>query len=558
MRRLKIAFLVAAVAFGMVAFAQPATTSTSSAPAAAAATRPAAAPADARIVADGWFAPAPRSVPPPPLPGTVTKAFVIPIHGPIDQTMYDIVKIKAIQCIGSGAQMVIFDMDTPGGRSDVMDNIVRLITDDLASTYTVAYVHPKAYSAGAIIALACSGIVYSPAGRFGDAMPIMIGSDGGLVEIPEKERGKFESAARADVRAIANRNGYDVLTCEAMITITMELWLVRNPKTAELRVVDAEEWRGKVRGTPYRSAETQPALAGDVQWEYLRTVDGRDKLVTFTADQALYFGFTKFIAADMQALQKHYNIAPPAKVLEDNWSESLVRFLTSPAVAGILMFVGIIGIYLELQHPGVSVPGVVGVLAFALLFGSRYLTGLAQWWQIGLFAIGVLLILFEILVFPGHGVSLVAGVICCVVALVAILIPAAPGTLPLPNTDLAWEMLQTGLLSMCIGFIAAIAAIIALAQYLPRMPVASRLVLAGPAPEQVQGTAAPDEEEDNVVVGSMGMVEGTCRPAGRVRFGDRLVDAVSNGEFIEAGTAVKVIQREGNRVVVEKTGSSVT
>lgn len=558
MRRWIVSCLATAVAFGVAARAEPVAEAEGRPGAAgvgaatAPATRAAHAPAGARVVSEGWFAPPPRSVPPPRLPDRIAKAFVIPIHGPIDPTMHDIVKDKAVRCITAGAEIIIFDMDTPGGRSDVMEDITRLITDDLAGTYTVAYVHPKAYSAGAIISLACTEIVFAPGGRFGDAMPIMIGSGGALVEIPEKERGKFESAARADVRALAGRNGYDVLMCEAMITITMELWLVRDTRTGELRVVDASEWRGKVGGAPFDRAETRPGAAGAAEWQYVRTIDGRDKLVTLTAEEAETYGFTKFIAPNLAAVEKHYNIVRPPTVLEDNWSESLVRFLTSPVVSGILMFVGIIGIYMEMQHPGVSVPGIVGALAFAVLFGSRYLTGLAQWWEVALFVIGVLLIVFEVLVFPGHGVSAIVGAICCIVGLVAIIVPNAPGKLPLPNTELAWNMLQTGLLWLCIAFIAAIAAIIAIAQYLPRIPIAGRLVLEGPAPEQVQGSAAPDEDDDGIVVGIAGVVEGTCRPAGRVRFGARLVDAVSNGEFIQAGASVRVIQRQGNRVVVEK------
>jgi len=306
-----------------------------------------------RIVLPGGYVLRPE-VRRPPLPDKITKAFVIPIHGPIGRATLDAVRRKALRSRSSGAEIVIFEMDTPGGSMEAMRGIVRVIIDDLREVYTVAYVHPEAFSAGAIISLACSEIVLSPTAVIGDAMPIMIGPSGQIVPIPEKERGKFESAARGEIRILAKRNGYSSALCEAMITITMEIWEIRNRNTGEIRFVDAAEWRGRVSGAP--SAD-EGAAAGEGPWEYVATIDRADELVTMTADEAVRLGFAEHILATMEDLRRHYNIVEEPIALVDNWSERLVGVLSSPAALGFLLFVALLCAYVEINTPGFGVAG---------------------------------------------------------------------------------------------------------------------------------------------------------------------------------------------------------
>ncbi|MDP7637096.1 MAG: hypothetical protein QF577_06065, partial [Phycisphaerae bacterium] len=245
-----------------------------------------------RLIPPGTFVPRPPKAP-PSLPKEITQAFVIPIQGEITTTMFENVKRKITRSKGKGAQIIIFDIDSPGGRSDAMSSIVRLILDDLRGIYTVAYVNPQAFSAAAIISLACNEIVLSPSTAMGAAMPVMLGT-GKIVEIPEKERGKFESAARTQIRSSSEQNGWNSALCEAMITITMEIWLVRNKQTDELRIVDARDWRARVRGAP---PATQPAAAPvqDTPWQFLATICGPMELVSVTASEAVRLGFAEHI-----------------------------------------------------------------------------------------------------------------------------------------------------------------------------------------------------------------------------------------------------------------------
>ncbi len=507
-------------------------------------------PADARVVDDGWFAPEARTNTKTP-PAKITKAFTIPIEGPISPTTYDTIKRKIARCSNNTAELIIFEMDTPGGRSDAMSDIVRLIYEECEDIYTVAYINPKAYSAGAVISLACDEIVVSPTARIGDAMPIMI-AGGKLVEIPEKERGKIESAARSELRVSAKRNGYNVALCEAMITITDRIWLIKNSATGELKMIEAAmietaEWQNKVSGVP--GATTQPAGGDDANWQYVRTLDDENELVTLTADEAMYVGIAAHTLADIGELSEHYKIVGRPVLLEDTWSENLVYFLTSPAVAGILLFVGALCIYVEINTPGLGIPGTIAVICFAILFGSRFLIGMAAWWEIGLFFLGLILISVEVFVIPGFGIAGISGILCCVIGLLAILVNNPPDSLPIPRTNLDWTMFTDGVAAMMIGFLLACAAGALIGRFLPKVPFASKLLLEAPVIEPIS-PASEQAPIHRIHAGDIGTVEGPCRPVGQVRFGMALMDAIAEGQFIEAGTKVRATRIEGNRVVI--------
>lgn len=509
----------------------------------------------------GWFAPAERQNPAPELPGEVTKAFIIPIRTTISPTLYDSIKRKVAYCKSKGAEIVIFDMDTPGGHGGAMLDIANLITRDLEDVYTVAYVNPQAISAGAVISLACSEIVMAPVSSIGDAMPIMV-SGGQLQPIPKAERAKIESYMRAQVRTLAQRNGHNEALCEGMITMQREVWLIRNTETRELKLIDPDEgnWREKVSGAPAIAQKKDDEKAkvsapANTAWEFLHVVDGSEEIVTLTANEAYDLAFVHHLLPTMADVQEHYNITAAPEKLIDTWSETLVAFLTSPAVTSILLMAGIFFLYIEINTPGLGLPGGLALLCFAILFGSRYLTGLAQWWEIGLFVVGLILLGVELFILPGFGVAGIAGLLCCLIGLLAMVVPNAPDKLPLPSTDLDWDMFSNGLVALGIGFVAGVGAAALVARYLPRIPFANRLVL---APAQAADNAPVSEVSPlmRIQEGDEGIVEGTCRPVGMVRFGADLIDAIADGAMIEKGRKVKVIRREGNRLVVREIESA--
>ena len=172
------------------------------------------------------------------------------------------------------------------------------------------------------------------------------------------------------------------------------------------------------------------------------------ELVSVTASEAVRLGFAEHIFESVEQLHQHYNIVVAPTVLKDNWSETLVGFLTTPAVTSILLMAGIFFLYMEMNTPGFGVPGGLAIACFAILFGSRFLIGLAQWWEIGLFAVGLLLLAVEVFVIPGFGVAGISGIICCVAGLLAMVIPNAPAELPWPRSDMDWSWFGNGVFAL--------------------------------------------------------------------------------------------------------------
>jgi membrane-bound serine protease (ClpP class) len=156
----------------------------------------------------------------------------------------------------------------------------------------------------------------------------------------------------------------------------------------------------------------------------------------------------------------------------------------------------------------------------------------------------------ELFVIPGFGVTGVAGILLCLIALVAMVVPNAPDELPIPRTTLDWHTFSRSLLALSLGLIGAFIAIPILVRLLPKVPVANRLVLAPPK-GSLAGSATENAPVLTLGVGQEGVLESNCRPAGKARFGDDLVDVKAEGAFLPQGTRVRVLARWGNHVVVE-------
>jgi len=518
------------------------------------------APPGARETGDGWFRSrvAPNR---PELPDEVDVAVVIPIRGGIEPSTYDIIVRKVARARKDGAKIIIFEMNTPGGRSDTMGKIADLIMDDLRDIYTVAYVNRRAMSAGAIISLACDEIVMHPAGTIGAAMPILVGP-GGIVELPEAVRTKFEDYARAKIRVIAEQNGHNLPLCQAMISIRREVWEVRNVETNELRYVDAEKWRNKVAGSPkdddmiaaaLKALDRRPAPAtGEKTWEYVRTADGPKELLTMTAREAVALGFTEHLFEDIEGLKKHYSITTLIR-LEHTIAHKVAEFMNSMVVSGLLIMATLVLAYMEIRTPGFGIMGTLALVCLALVIGSRYILDLANEVEIVIVVVGFVLLAVEVFITPGFGVLGITGLMMMVAGLLAMGVRGAPTDIPFPQTAPDWETFNNGALALAFGFLGSFVVGGLISKYLPKARFASALIL-DEVPETHEAPVPQSSPMRAIEVGDTGIVEGMCRPVGKVRFADDLLDAMSEGAQIEVGAKVRVLRHDGNRLIVEKIG----
>jgi membrane-bound serine protease (ClpP class) len=411
--------------------------------------------------------------------------FRVPVTGVVELGLAPFIERTIAEAERVGAAAIILDIETPGGRVDAAQRIVRAISETDVPVY--AFVNVHAWSAGAMIAMAADRIYMRTGASMGAATPVT----GEGATAPEK----IVSAMRGEMRALAEARGLDPRVAEAMV-------------------------------------DEEIAIEG---------VIAEGKLLSMTPSEAAAVGYATEVASWDALLAELGLQEAPVYTATVNWAERIVRFLTHPMVAPLLLSLGMLGLIFEVKSPGLGVPGLVGALSLTAFFGGHFLIGLAGWEELILLVGGIVLLAVEMFVLPGFGIAGVAGVLAILAAfyLSMLNVPMATGA------DYAQAL---GVLSLSI--IVVIVAGWALLRMLPRSRGFSRSGL-------VLGDATTRETGylSNVVraelVGAVGVALTDLRPAGAGRFGEERIDVVSDANWIGAGTPIRIVRSDGYRHVVQ-------
>lgn len=279
----------------------------------------------------------------------------VPVTGVVELGLAPFIERSLLEAEAAGADAVVLDIETPGGRVDAAQRIANALEDSPVPVY--AYVNRRAYSAGALIAMATQGTYMRDGAVMGAATPIT----GEGERAPEK----IVSAMRSEMRALAQRRGLDPRIAEAMVDENIEVEGV--VAAGQLLTLTTEE-----------AVALNYAIAVE-DWEDVLAAIGADDARTVTTDE--------------------------------NWAEQLVRFFTHPVVAPFLLSIGFLGLIVEIKTAGFGMAGAAGLVSLALFFGAHMIVGLAGWEELILLVIGLVLILVEIVIVPGFGFIGIGGVL---------------------------------------------------------------------------------------------------------------------------------------------------
>ena len=298
-------------------------------------------------------------------------------------------------------------------------------------------------------------------------------------------------------------------------------------EAADRKIISA--LAGKFRAVA--EARGRPAKIAEAMVDPEIAIDGLTKKgepLTLSAAKAVELGIADFEARTLAEALKKAGFAPEIQRIEPGARVRAARFLTSSTVAAVLLAVGVLGLLIEALTPGFGLPGLLGLAALGLYFLGGFLAGLSGVVEVLLFFAGVLLLLAEILLIPGFGIAGIGGIAAI---LASIYFTFGGQTL---------YVISVAVILVAVGLFLAF-------RFLPRTRTGRALVL-----ESAIAAEAPPEEKLRPLVGAIGRAITPLRPAGVAQFGERKVDVVAEGEFIEKGSTVRVVRVEGARVVVRK------
>ena len=313
------------------------------------------------------------------------KVYVIPIQDVIDLGIPGLVNRGIDLAESNNADLILFDIDTFGGRVDAATQI----KDAIASTEieTIAFINRRAISAGSLISLSCDQIFMTEGATIGATSVVdMSGS---------KQSEKSQSYMREEMAATAEKSGKNPEIARGMVDeeLSFEFLIVEGDT---LTVTDIE---GRKEG----------------------------KLITLTTELALKYGIADGKSESVEELLKSLNIEDyQITVVDENWSENVVRILTNPTVSSLLTTFGTIGIISELYSAGWGIGGTIGIICLTLALGAGYLTQLASATDLLIVFFGLAMLFVEFVAIPGFGLFGITGIVVLFYGLYLLLIPDIP------------------------------------------------------------------------------------------------------------------------------------
>jgi len=421
--------------------------------------------------------------------GYAQKIYYFKIENEISEPTKLLVDTAFAQATRLKVDYVIVEINTFGGRVDVADAINQKILDYPKPVW--AFINNNAYSAGALISIACDSIYMAQGSNIGAVTPV----NGATGQYASE---KIKSAIRAKMRASAEVNG-------------------RNPKIAEAMVDETLEHDSLV--TP-------------------------GKLVVFTTKEAIKNGFCEGERNTVdEILAKNKMQGAQIYRYEPSGLDKVISFFLNPVVSSFLVLLIIGGIYFEMQSPGIGFALAAAIVGLVLYFVPYYIRGLAENWELLLFFGGLAVLAIELLFFPGVKVVAITGLVIMFLAL---------GLMMVDNVGfdvgrVGKEALVNALIVISVGLFGSFAAIITLAPRLATSKGFSHVALQTSLDAKDGYTAS----QIPLMVGRIGSSYTVLRPSGKVNIDGQIFDAFTQGDFLEKNKDIVVIGQEGAELIVK-------
>jgi membrane-bound serine protease (ClpP class) len=472
-------------------------------------------------------------------PPRYQRGVLIRFQGMITPMLEQFVKRQLEVARQQQADLVIVEIESPGGLVDPSFNIAHTLRD-VDWAHVVAFIPREALSGAAVVAMGCDEIFMHPDARMGDVGVITMGEDSLFRYAEEKVRTNIAH----QLRDLAEAKGRPPALAEAMVNMDLVVYHVTNRQTGEQTFRSEEELRSA--DDPDVWQQGKPVF--ESREKYFLQVNGR---------RAEELQLSDGTARDVDELKRQLGLDGELQVLKPTAVDTAVFILNLPLITALLFVVGLIALYIELSAPGISIGGLIAMLCFTLFFWSRFLGGTAEMLEVLLFLAGVLFLAVEIFILPGFGVAGISGLLLMVISVVM-----ASHHFVVPETPRQLAALATTLLVVAGSGVTVLIVATVLSRYFGMLPVLNRLVLqpegaAGGPAEISAGHLKPQPGQmAGIGVGELGIAQSPLRPSGKARFGDELLDVMTDGDFVDRGHQVRIVEVQGSRILVAEVESS--
>ena len=468
------------------------------------------------------------------LAGMSKVVWVVEVRGPLDAGKVNSLRRRINRAKSHNANYIILQLDSEGGETRDVASLANELREMKIESGTVpikfvAWVPPgRALGASTFLALACSEIVLGKDAALGD-----------FGYLSEDEQADTRRRAGEMLADLARAQGYPPLLFQATLDPKLTLIRVKSKTDRALEQLITEK------------AFQDDQQAADPRWDSfgrLVPADGKN----FKVSAALAREMRVALATDIDRLDDLYSWCGLSdqqqhiRVARDDWLDQIAELFREPWVRFLLIMLGIIGLILELKMPGATLPGTLSAVCFVLFFWAYSFVGEFTFLAVLLFILGLVLIAVEIFIIPGVSVPGIAGVVLVIFSLVLVTLEK------MPETSQDWVNLGATLTTFGLSMAAALAGAFMLAWYLPNIPYANRLILQPPADDAETADSAGAVAPNAGLLGAIGVAATPLRPAGKVQFGEDFLDVVAEGDYVNAGCRVQVIEIEGNRIVVKE------
>ena len=467
----------------------------------------------------------------PGAPGDYGAVAFAEIDGPIDRTQDRYLDRVLEGARAAGVDTLLVRINTDGGQVYYAREMFKRILDlERDGIRTVAFVDFRAISAGALIAYAHEELYMTETASIGD-IGVILQSPGGKIEYaPEK----YETVVRALLAQAAEQRGWSRGLLLKMTAHKQSLYRIALPDGGVEFVIEDDLPEFLARHPDIDREDDKQVIV----------YRGADRLLTLTGREAVKLSMASAAVKDLDAMYARLGIQPDETVdLTPRPSEVLAWALSrfAPILAGLAMLF----IFFEIKTPGVGLWAGLAALSGAGFLVAQFSLDLVESYELVLIAVGLALVVAEVLTMAGGGLLAALGAVLAFAGLVLAFLPNE-FAFDLDNPIFVEALRDAAFGSVAAVAIVAVGFVLAVA-YLPRTAMQRRLALEG----AVTATAAGEIEARAGLVGRTGVAHEALHPSGLVEVDGEMMSArVEHGTFVARGDTVEIIAVEFGEIVV--------